>query len=382
MNIVHLINLAGFGGVEKRFSMFIENSNFDNHIICMSNNIDERISSLFKDKKIIFANKITKKSKIKYPTILRARILEIRIKKINPDILLVWDFIPKLNLDSLKCKVIYYDCGCGWRYPINKKTNYFFSKIDSVISNSYASKRVIQLRYNFNKHIKVVLNKLNLIVSDRVKEKPTNHIVLGTASRLIGLKGIGVSILTIKELIDSGINASLLIAGDGEDREKLEHLVSVLSLQNNIRFLGFQSDLTDFYEHIDIYLSTPVTEAFGLSCIEAMSHGVPVIFPMIDGQPEAIKDNYCGIAIVPTVSIDKYKEQTGISIDFPYQVYDPNTDSLTSIKLISPEQCMLAVKNVLHNYEQLSKNALKWSKETMNYNVFIKEFESATKDEH
>ena len=58
MKVAHLINLSGFGGVEKRFSMFIKNSNLDNHIICASNSIDERISNLFKDDKIIFANKI------------------------------------------------------------------------------------------------------------------------------------------------------------------------------------------------------------------------------------------------------------------------------------------------------------------------------------
>lgn len=51
MKVVHLINLSGFGGVEKRFSMFIENSNINNSVICCSNKIDSRISNLFDDKK-------------------------------------------------------------------------------------------------------------------------------------------------------------------------------------------------------------------------------------------------------------------------------------------------------------------------------------------
>lgn len=249
--------------------------------------------------------------------------------------------------------------------------------VDKVISNSHASKRIIQLRYNFNKKIDVVLNKLNMPVVSKTKEKPTTGIVLGTASRLVGIKGIGISILTVKKLLDNGVNASLVIAGDGKDRDKLEKLTASLSLQNNVRFIGYQSDLTEFYKNIDIYLSTPVTEAFGLSCIETMSHGVPVIFPMIDGQPEAIKNGYCGIAICPTMPLDEYEEKTGIDINFPYKVYSPKDDKLTSIKLISPDNCMDAIQSVINNYDILSKNSLLWSKDTMDFPFFISNFESA-----
>ncbi|MET4863039.1 glycosyltransferase [Morganella morganii] len=377
MKVAHLINLSGFGGVEKRFSMFIENSHFDNTIICCSNKIDDKISNLFHDKKIIFANRVLNNFDVKYPTALRKKVLVSKINKLQPDVLVIWDFMPRIDLSKIKCKKIYYDCGCGWRYPKNTKTEDFFKNIDSVISNSNASKRIIQLRYNFNKDIKVVLNKLNMPISPEPRNKPDAGIVLGTASRLVGIKGIGISILTVKELLDNGVNAFLIIAGDGDNREELERLTESLSLQNNIMFIGYQSDLTDFYEEIDIYLSTPVTEAFGLSCIEAMSHGIPVIYPFIDGQPEAIKNGYSGIAIKPTLLPDEYKEKTKITIDFPYDVYNPTDDKLTSIKLISPSDCRVAIQHVVNNYHELSQNALTWSKNTMDFPFFINEFESA-----
>lgn len=376
MKVVHLINLSGFGGVEKRFSMFIENSQFDNTIICCSNSIDEKISDLFKNKNIIFANKVFNNLDIKYPTALRKKALTAKIIKSKPDVLVIWDFMPRIDLSKITCKKIYYDCGCGWRYPKNKKTDDFFKEIDIIISNSNASKRVIQLRYNFNKDINVVLNKLNMPISSESRDKADNCVVLGTASRLVGIKGVGISILTVKKLLDHGVNAFLIIAGDGDNREELEKLTESLSLQDNIKFIGYQADLTDFYKNIDIYLSTPVTEAFGLSCIEAMSCGIPVIYPFIDGQPEAIKNGYCGIAIRPTLSPDEYKEKTKIDIDFPYDVYDPIEDKLTSIKLISPSDCMDAVKFIISNYHDLSKNALVWSKNTMDFSFFMNEFES------
>ncbi len=117
MKVAHLINLSGFGGVEKRFSMFIENSQFDNTIICCSNRIDDKISDLFDDKKITFANRIFNNVNIKYPTALRKKVLIARINTLQPDILVIWDFMPRIDLSEIKCKKIYYDCGCGWRYP-------------------------------------------------------------------------------------------------------------------------------------------------------------------------------------------------------------------------------------------------------------------------
>ncbi|WP_337226339.1 glycosyltransferase, partial [Proteus terrae] len=77
-----------------------------------------------------------------------------------------------------------------------------------------------------------------------------------------------------------------IIAGSGEDESKLKELANKLKLNKYVDFLGYQSELSDFYHNINIYLSTPITEAFGLSCIEALANGVPVVFPKIDGQME------------------------------------------------------------------------------------------------
>ncbi len=83
----------------------------------------------------------------------------------------------------------------------------------------------------------------------------------------------------MKELKNKNISAKLIIAGEGEQRRDLENLASKLDLEDSIEFIGYQSDMSIFYSKIDIYLSTPVLEAFGLSCIEALSNGIPVIFP-------------------------------------------------------------------------------------------------------
>lgn len=96
MKILHLINLQGFGGAERLFIEYLKNSSFTNEVLCSSNQINENIISELKSYKIIYANCIGNTS-VKYPAFLRKHILSRKINRRNPDITLVWDFVPKLN---------------------------------------------------------------------------------------------------------------------------------------------------------------------------------------------------------------------------------------------------------------------------------------------
>lgn len=377
MKVLHLINLQGFGGVEKRFIKYLNKSIHNNVIMCVSNNIDKRIENQFSKKEILFVNRIFNTIKIKWPSFLRKKILTNKIEAQKADAIIIWDFIPKLVNKPKNGKLFYYDCGCGWRYPKNEKTISFFNKIDQFISNSNASKRVMQLRYGLGNDIKVILNKLDLPIDEEPRGlKDKKNIILGTASRLVGLKGIGISLLVLKQLILKGFNAKLIIAGSGEDEMKLKELSEKLELNDSVEFLGYQDDLSYFYNSIDVYLSTPITEAFGLSCIEALSHGIPVIFPKIDGQMEAIKNNYCGIGIRPSITLEEYNDLTGLSINFNNPVYDPEMDLLVEPKLIAPEAIIIAIEEIIGSYALFSSNALEWSKYTMDFDGFTSKFDS------
>ncbi|MBC8952965.1 glycosyltransferase family 4 protein [Xenorhabdus sp. PB62.4] len=384
MKIVHLINLQGFGGVEKRFVKYIKNSSYKNIVLCLSNSINEHVASTLSGIAVYRVNRVFDAYEAKWPTFIRKYILNFKINRFNADCVIVWDFVPKLFMKP-KCKsFIYYDCGCGWRYALNNRTLGFLNMLDAIISNSHASKRVMQLKYSFKKKIFTVLNRLDMqpvTISKKIINK--KHIVLGTASRLVGLKGISISLLVLDELKKRGINAKLFIAGSGNCELQLKELASDLNIVDFVDFVGYQSDMKKFYEKIDVYMSTPVTEAFGLSCIEALSNAVPVIFPLVDGQPEAIKDGYCGIGLKPTVSIDEHEKLAGIDIDFPHQVYDPINDKLTEPKLLSHIDCADAIERLLKEpslYESMSKNAIEWSKESMNYEKFKNEFEDAFRE--
>ncbi|GKX50844.1 glycosyltransferase [Budvicia aquatica] len=380
MKTLHVINLGKLGGVERLFLEYINGENAKNdQILCIGDHIGEEIFSQLKNKNIRFANRICSTLKIKYPSFIRKYVLKRKIEQANADLVIVWDLVLSLPAKPSKGKIVYYDHGCSWRYKHNKKTLRFLAMLDGCISASHASKRVLQLRFNLPCSIHVVVDR---ILTPKCINKSSKEIgdciKIGTASRLVGLKGVSVSILMIKELINRGYKVKFYIAGKGPDHEDLKALVNKLGIEHYVEFLGFQQDLSSFFNNIDIYMSTPVTEPFGLSCMEALYYGVPVIFPMIDGQPEVIKDGYCGIGLIPKVTPEEHYSDTGINVDFPHKIYDPTNDCLSEAFILSHIECADAVEKIIKGfYKEYRINAFKHVDECFRYEKFKDELHTA-----
>jgi len=81
---------------------------------------------------------------------------------------------------------------------------------------------------------------------------------------------------------------SLLIAGDGSQRESLRGLAERLGVAESCRFLGFRSDIADLMRHAGIFLAPRPDEPLGLSVIEAMAAGTPVVAADGGGHRESL----------------------------------------------------------------------------------------------
>jgi glycosyltransferase involved in cell wall biosynthesis len=338
------------GGAEKVFLQYISNSVCDNVIFCVSNSVDESILKNLINHKITFVNRMFSFSDIKFPPFMRPIVLHSKIKRELADVLIVWDLVPRLKRKINSVKTIYYDHGSSWVFPDNKKTRHFFDYVDAAIAPSQASKAMMQQRHSLEAPIEVIPNTLSILDKKiKYKSRPTkDEVVLGTASRLAGVKGISISILLVSELLSRGINVKLLIAGKGPDEAALKNLVKVKRLENHISFLGYCEDLEFFYNKIHIYMSTSFAESFGLSCLAAQHHGVPCIYSVVDGQSEVNIDGVTGIGIIPSLSIQEYIEQIGYFSDIERQyVYDPISKSISHPKAISFKHCADAIENIL-----------------------------------
>jgi N-acetyl-alpha-D-glucosaminyl L-malate synthase BshA len=74
--------------------------------------------------------------------------------------------------------------------------------------------------------------------------------------------------------------------GDGPERQSAEELCKVLGICNDIRFLGKQEQMDEILSITDLFLLPSQYESFGLSALEAMACGVPVISTNVGGLPE------------------------------------------------------------------------------------------------
>ncbi len=100
--------------------------------------------------------------------------------------------------------------------------------------------------------------------------------------------------IKIFDLVRKEIPSKLLLVGDGPDRSECERLVRELNLQKDVVFLGKQDGLQEILSASDLFLMPSQSESFGLSALEAMSCGVPVVSTSVGGLPELVIHNETG----------------------------------------------------------------------------------------
>lgn len=82
----------------------------------------------------------------------------------------------------------------------------------------------------------------------------------------------------------------LYLIGDGEEREGIEKYVAEIGLQNDVVFLGSQSDVFSYLKDMDIFTLPSNYEGIPLSLAEAMGTGLPIVATAVGGIPDMVKD--------------------------------------------------------------------------------------------
>jgi len=138
--------------------------------------------------------------------------------------------------------------------------------------------------------------------------------LLMTLGRLVEYgryKGFDEVIEILPELIDKIPNVVYLIAGNGNDLERLKEKAKTLNLSDRVIFSGYVSEdeKVDHYRLADAFVMPSRGEGFGIVILEAMACGVPVVASKADGSKEATRDGEMGILVDPT---DKEKLKSAI----------------------------------------------------------------------
>lgn len=129
-----------------------------------------------------------------------------------------------------------------------------------------------------------------------------NRRLLLTVGRLASAeryKGHDRVISAIPAILARGHDAMYLIAGDGDDRSRLEQLAREHGVEDRVRFLGTLAadQLVDAYRAADVFVMPSTGEGFGISYLEAMACGTPALGLAAGGARDALGDGSLGMIV-------------------------------------------------------------------------------------
>ena len=239
------------------------------------------------------------------------------------------------------------------------KTAVTFSinKSDAVTSVSQSLKEDTQRLFNTKKDITVIPNFIDLDKYTPTTKNCQRDLLAMPDERVIthisnfrSVKRIP-DVIHIFHAIQKEIPSKLMMIGEGPEREKAEKLCTELNIENKVVFLGNSNEVNKILCFSDLFLLPSETESFGLSALEAMASGVPVVSSNSGGLPEVNINGVSGF-LSPVGDI-KSMSQNAIHI-----LKNPN-DLETFKKGAKSTASKFDIHQIVPSYEKVYKTALK-----------------------
>ena len=123
--------------------------------------------------------------------------------------------------------------------------------------------------------------------------------LIATVGRLVPVKGHPVLLEAMQGVAHQHPGARLLVIGDGPLRTELEARVRELDIADNVRFLGFRTDVPGILRACGLACYATHGEGFGLGVVEALLQQTPVIASRVMAIPELVYHEQTGLLVPP-----------------------------------------------------------------------------------
>ncbi len=179
--------------------------------------------------------------------------------------------------------------------------NFSINKSNRVTAVSENLKKETFELFDIKNNIEVIpnficLKEYKMDNNDYYKKRfaPNNEKVICHVSNFRKVKRIEDVIIAF-EGISKEMDVKLLLVGDGPERARLEQISRNSKFSKNIFFLGSLKSTKEVLNISDLFILPSSKESFGLSALEAMACGVPVIASDSGGIPEVIFHGKSGL---------------------------------------------------------------------------------------
>lgn len=175
----------------------------------------------------------------------------------------------------------------------NSVNNREYMQFDEIVHVSEAVRDVFLNHFpDLKQKSKVIYNLVNISkIQDKANQekfKRFQEFSIITVARLDQNKNVIEGLRVAKRLKEDGCSFKWLIIGDGPMKPELERYTIENELTTSILFLGYKDNPFPYVKHSDLYVSTSISESFGLAIIEANSLGIPALVKNYPAAKEII----------------------------------------------------------------------------------------------
>jgi N-acetyl-alpha-D-glucosaminyl L-malate synthase BshA len=179
---------------------------------------------------------------------------------------------------------------------------------------------------------------------------PENVKVVVHVSNFRAVKRVGETVQAFGR-IAAEIPSVLVLVGDGPDVEDVRALVRDLDLNDRVFFLGPLDDVQDILAIADVFLMSSEMESFGLSALEAMACGVPVVAYNVGGLGEVVTNGETGYLV-------RFGSVSALAARAMELLQDSNTRAAFGARARQTAVEKFEIARVLSAYEDLYYSAL------------------------
>jgi len=203
-----------------------------------------------------------------------------------------------------------------------------YNKFDKIFCVSEHVKESLMQKYKIEeKKLQVLYNIVDdgfiSVASMEQAELPcVARPIFMSAGRLVKVKGYDRLLRVHKRLIDEGLLHSLVIIGDGAEKQNLRKYINENHLNNTAFLIGFQENPYKYFSKADLFVCSSLAEGFSTVVSEAIICGVPVLSTNVSGANEPLE--------LPRCSVIVDNSEQGIYIGIKKLLQNP--ESLTNLR--------------------------------------------------
>ncbi len=175
--------------------------------------------------------------------------------------------------------------------------------VSEAVANSLRAQNIFPAEKIITIH-----NGIDVERFDHARQKADERIRVGMIGHIAPIKGQEEFIRAAAIVCRQRKDVDFIVAGADKSREsenqaRVEKLIRELELEHNVKLLGWIEDVAKLLSTFDLYVSPARSEPFGLTIVEAMAAGVPVIATRSEGASEILSDGETG-RLIPIDDIE------------------------------------------------------------------------------